>query len=67
MSSTKSSYQQLLNRYLEAPITQNEKNKSKIIRELLRNKEFDKLYEILPNEIARIINSKYRIIEFVNP
>lgn len=46
----------------EKPITDQEMEYSKKIRECLKNKDFDELYKFLPKEVARIINSKYRII-----
>ena len=49
--------------FLEKPITEEEKKHSKRIRECLKNKQFDELYEFLPKEIAKKINEKYRIIE----
>lgn len=47
----------------EKPITEQEMEFSKKIRECLKNKQFDELYKFLPKEVARIINSKYRIVE----
>ena len=49
----------------ETPITDQEMEYSKKIRECLKNKEFDELYKFLPKEIATIINSKYRVVNVI--
>lgn len=49
--------------FIEKPITEEEMKYSKRIRECLKNKQFDELYKFLPKEVAKVINSKYRIIE----
>lgn len=56
-------YKKELNKFLEPPITKEEMKQSKIIREYLKNNKFDELYNIIPNEIAKLINSKYRVLE----
>ena len=55
-------YQDKLKTFLEPPITNDEKDKSKIIRRMLKNKEFDELYKVVPEDIAKLINSKYRVL-----
>ena len=49
--------------FIEKPITEEEMKYSKRIRECLKNKQFDELYKFVPKEVAKVINSKYRIIE----
>lgn len=59
----KLNYNNLLKKYIEPPITSEEKDKSKTIRNYLKNNKFDELYEIIPKDIAKLINSKYRVFE----
>ena len=64
MNKTQLNYQKQLKEFIEPPISKDERSNSKLIREMLKNKEFDKLYTILPKDIAIIINNKYRTIDF---
>lgn len=47
----------------ETDITKEEATLAPIIRQILTNKDFDKLYDICPKPIAKLINSKYRVVE----
>jgi len=47
----------------EPPITKEESANSEKIRKALAERKFDDLYKLCPNEIAKKINEKYRIIE----
>ena len=47
---------------LSPPISDEEAKHSAEIRECIKNLDFDKLYEIIPREIALIICKKYRVI-----
>lgn len=50
----------------EKDITKEEATLAPIIRQMLVNKDFDKLYNICPKHIAKLINSKYRVVELVD-
>lgn len=50
----------------EKDITKEEATLAPIIRQMLANKDFDKLYNICPKHIAKLINSKYRVVELTD-